>query len=95
MGNSLMIACSKLGMHFVACTTKKYFPNQELVDLCRTYAEASGGSVTLTEDVQTGTKDADVGDEQFEINDSRSFESMYQDMEQEGLQPVLNDYLYV
>ena len=40
-------------------------------------------------------KDADVGDEQFEINDSRSFESMYQDMEQEGLQPVLNDYLYV
>ena len=56
MGNSLMIACSKLGMHFVACTTKKYFPNQELVDLCRTYAEASGGSVTLTEDVQTGTK---------------------------------------
>ena len=42
-----------------------------------------------------GTKDADVGDEQFEINDSRSFESMYQDMEQEGLQPVLNDYLYV
>lgn len=55
-----MIACSKLGMHFVACTTKKYFPNQELVDLCRTYAEASGGSVTLTEDVQTGTKDADV-----------------------------------
>ena len=60
MGNSLMIACSKLGMHFVACTTRKYFPNQELVDLCRTYAEASGGSVTLTEDVQTGTKDADV-----------------------------------
>ena len=53
MGNSLMIACSKLGMHFVACTTKKYFPNQELVDLCKTYAEASGGSVTLTEDVQT------------------------------------------
>ena len=47
-------------MHFVACTTKKYFPNQELVDLCKTYAEASGGSVTLTEDVQTGTKDADV-----------------------------------
>ena len=60
MGNSLMIACSKLGMHFVACTTKKYFPNQELVDLCKTYAEASGGSITLTEDVEAGTKDADV-----------------------------------
>ena len=60
MGNSLMIACSKLGMHFVACTTKKYFPNQELVDLCKSYAEASGGSVTLTEDVESGTKNADV-----------------------------------
>ena len=60
MGNSLMIACSKLGMHFVACTTKKYFPNQELVDLCKNYAEASGGSVTLTEDVESGTKNADV-----------------------------------
>ena len=60
MGNSLMIACSKLGMPFVACTTKKYFPNQELVDLCKSYAEASGGSVTLTEDVESGTKNADV-----------------------------------
>ena len=47
------------------------------------------------EEKYEGTEDADVGDEQFEINDSRSFESMYQDMEQEGLQPVLNDYLYV
>ena len=60
MGNSLMIACSKMGMHFVACTTKNYFPNQELVDLCRTYAEESGGSITLTEDVKEGTKGADV-----------------------------------
>lgn len=60
MGNSLMIACAKLGMHFVACTTEKYFPNEELVALCRTYAEASGGSVTLTEDVKAGTKNADV-----------------------------------
>ena len=57
MGNSLMIACTKLGMHFVACTTKKYFPNAELVAQCEEYAKASGGSITLTEDVQTGTKD--------------------------------------
>jgi len=35
------------------------------------------------------------GDEQFEIDDARSFESMYQDMSEEGLQPVLNDYVYV
>lgn len=39
--------------------------------------------------------DGEQGDEQFEINDARSFQRMYQDMEQEGLQPVLNDYLYV
>ena len=42
-------------------------------------------------------KDAEgqEGDEQFEIADSRSFKSMYGDIEREGLQPVLNDYLYV
>jgi 2-iminoacetate synthase len=39
--------------------------------------------------------DAAKGDEQFEIDDDRSFETMYQDMSQEGLQPVLNDYVYV
>lgn len=60
MGNSLMIACAKMGMHFVACTNKKYFPNEELVNLCKGYALESGGSVTLTEDVQEGVKDADV-----------------------------------
>ncbi len=44
----------------------------------------------------TGKKnDSAEGDEQFEINDSRSFEEMYKDIAEEGLQPVLNDYLYV
>lgn len=60
MGNSLMIACAKMGMDFVACAPKEYFPNEELVSQCREYAEESGGSVTLTEDVMEGTKDADV-----------------------------------
>lgn len=60
MGNSLMVACSKLGMHFVACTTAKYFPSDELVAACKEYAAESGGSVTLTQDVKEGTKDADV-----------------------------------
>lgn len=60
MGNSLMIACAKLGMHFTACTTEKYFPDKELVELCRGYAEQSGGSVTLTENVEEGTRGADV-----------------------------------
>lgn len=60
MGNSLMIACAKMGMHFVACTTAKYFPNEELVNLCKKYAEESGATITLTEDVPEGVKDADV-----------------------------------
>ena len=60
MGNSLMVACSKLGMHFVACTTKEYFPNAELVETCRAYAAESGATITLTEDVKEGTKDADI-----------------------------------
>lgn len=60
MGNSLMVACSKLGMHFVACTTKEYFPNAELVEACRAYAAESGATITLTEDVKEGTKDADI-----------------------------------
>ena len=60
MGNSLMIACSKLGMHFVACTTKEYFPNEELVETCKGYAAQSVATITLTEDVKEGTKGADV-----------------------------------
>ncbi len=60
MGNSLMVACSKLGMHFVACTTKEYFPNEELVETCKAYAAESGATITLTEDVKEGTKDADI-----------------------------------
>ena len=60
MGNSLMVTCAKLGMDFVACTNREYFPNQELVDYCRKVAEETGGSIMLTEDVAEGCKDADV-----------------------------------
>ena len=60
MGNSLMIACAKLGMHFVACSSKEYFPNEELVNECKEFAKATGATITLTEDVMEGTKDADV-----------------------------------
>ena len=60
MGNSLMIVCSKLGMHFVACTTKEYFPDAELVAQCEEYAKESGATITLTENVEEGTKNADV-----------------------------------
>lgn len=60
MGNSLMVACAKMGMHFTACTTKEFFPAIELVEECRKIAAESGGSITLTEDVDAGTKGADV-----------------------------------
>ena len=60
MGNSLMIACAKLGLNFTACTNKKYFPDEELVELCKGYAAQSGAAITLTEDVDAGTKGADV-----------------------------------
>ena len=60
MGNSLMIVCAKLGMHFTACTAKEYFPDPALVAECEEYAKVSGGSITLTEDVDAGTKGADV-----------------------------------
>ncbi len=47
------------------------------------------------EDKYQGKDSEDAGDEQFEISDSRSFDQMYQDIAAEGLQPVLNDYVYV
>ena len=50
----------KMGMDFVACAPKKYFPNAELVAQCEEYAKESGATITLTEDVKEGTKDADV-----------------------------------
>ncbi len=60
MGNSLMIACSKMGLDFVACAPEKYFPAEELVKQCREYAAVSGATITLTDDVMAGTKGADV-----------------------------------
>ena len=60
MGNSLMVACAKMGMHFTACTTKKYFPEETLVHTCEEIAALTGGSITLTEDVAVGAGGADV-----------------------------------
>ena len=60
MGNSLMVTCAKLGMHFVACTSKNYFPDAELVSYCKDVAKETGATITLTEDVKEGTKGADV-----------------------------------
>lgn len=60
MGNSLMVTCAKMGMHFTACTTKEYFPEPELVATCKEIAKQTGATITLTEDVEAGTKGADV-----------------------------------
>ena len=55
-----MIACAKMGLHFTACAPKELFPAEELVQLAKQYAAQSGGSVTLTEDIEEGAKGADV-----------------------------------
>ena len=60
MANSYMVACSKLGLDFVACAPEKYFPNEELRKECEAFAEISGGSITFEEDPIKGTKDADI-----------------------------------
>lgn len=60
MGNSLMIVCAKLGLNFTACTSKKYFPDQKLIDLCQEYAKETGAVLKFTEDVEEGTKNADI-----------------------------------
>lgn len=60
MGNSLMVACAKMGMHFTACAPKALFPHDDLVAEAKKIATETGGSVTLTEDTDAGSKDANV-----------------------------------
>ena len=60
MGNSLMVACAKMGLNFTSCAPKELFPSQELVSKCKEIADKNGCTITLTEDVMEGTKNADV-----------------------------------
>ena len=60
MGNSLMVACAKMGMNFTACAPKELFPAEELVETCKEIAAENNCTITLTEDVKEGTKNADV-----------------------------------
>ena len=60
MGNSLMVGCAKMGMHFVACAPKKYFPKQSLIDTCMEIAKETGAVLEFCEDVEAATKNADV-----------------------------------
>ena len=60
MGNSLMVACAKMGLNFTACAPQELFPAQELVETCKEIAAENDCTITLTEDVKEGTKNADV-----------------------------------
>ncbi len=59
MGNSLMIGCAKMGLHFVACAPKAYWPAPELVEKCKAIAAETGATITLSDDTDV-VKDADV-----------------------------------
>ena len=59
MGNSLMIGCAKMGLHFVACAPKAYWPAPELVEKCKAIAAGTGATITLSDDTDA-VKDADV-----------------------------------
>ena len=60
MGNSLMVGAAKMGLDFVACAPKKYFPNEELVATCKEIAKETGATITLCDDPMEATKGADV-----------------------------------
>lgn len=60
MGNSLMIGAAKMGMNFVALAPKQLFPAEDLVSEMRKVAEETGATITLTEHIDEGVKDADV-----------------------------------
>jgi len=59
MGNSLMIGCAKMGLHFVACAPKAYWPAPELVEKCKAIAAKTGATITLSDDTDA-VKDANV-----------------------------------
>ena len=60
MGNSLMVGCAKMGMHFVACTCEKYFPSAELIAECQAIAAETGATLEFNTDPVAAVKGADV-----------------------------------
>ena len=60
MGNSLMVGCAKMGMHFVACAPQSYFPNKELIETCQAIAKETGAVLEFITDPMAATKDAHV-----------------------------------
>lgn len=60
MGNSLMVGCAKMGMHYVACAPEEYFPEPELIAKCRTIAAETGAVLEFICDPMEATRDAHV-----------------------------------
>ena len=60
MGNSLMVGCAKMGLHFTACAPKKYQPDAALVEQCRAIAAETGAAISFEEDPAKAAKGADV-----------------------------------
>ena len=60
MGDSLMVGCAKMGMHFVACAPAEYFPNKELIAQCQAIAAETGATLEFLTDPMEATKNADV-----------------------------------
>ena len=60
MGNSLMVGCAKMGMHFVACAPEAYFPAPELIEQCQAVAAETGAVLEFNSDVASAVKGADV-----------------------------------
>ena len=60
MGNSLMVGCAKMGMHFVACAPKKYWPNQELINECKEIAKETGATINFEENPMIATNGANA-----------------------------------
>ncbi|MBQ4382360.1 MAG: ornithine carbamoyltransferase [Oscillospiraceae bacterium] len=60
MGNSLMVGCAKMGLHFVACAPEKYFPDPALIETCRQLCKESGGSIEFITDPRAAVTVAHV-----------------------------------
>ncbi len=60
MGNSLMVGCAKMGMHFVACAPEKYFPDKELIVTCQAIAMETGATLSFITDPAAAVQNADV-----------------------------------
>ena len=60
MGNSLMVGCAKMGLHFVACAPEKYFPDAALIEECKAVAAETGATLEFETDPMKAVRGADV-----------------------------------